>query len=764
MNVFELFGKIAIDSSGAEKGINGAVKHAKGAESKLASTFKKIGAAAAAAFSVRAIVDFGKQCTQAYANIAAEESAFAQIMGDYSETAQAKLNAVADQTGVASTRMTGAMTSLTAKFKGLGYGVEDATTLAADGLLIASDAAAFWDMSLDESMSHLNSFINGSYEGGEAIGLFANDTQMAAFAIEQGIVKDAKAWAKLDEAQRQATRLLYAKQMMENSGATGQAAKEADAYANVMANLKESWRQFQGVVGKPILEKLVLPAMQKLNAFMPTLTESVQNGIVWLETGFEKIKGYFTEVFTEKGIKWDALPDAMSKTFKSIERKVGGWLSGVGQKVQNGWNTTVQPALKSLASTFGIELPDINLGSIFASFTEAYEGVKGTASKFYADVKAAIVKDADGKVQLDATLSGLFDAGVKAMTGLLTTAGNLVTDIVGKITGNEEQAKTIGEVFKDLFGVAGEVVIGIKNDAIAIFDWFVTNGELASVGIAAVAAALGSFAIANPAIAGVTALIALIGALTVDWESFEKNYPALVQMFEDLTGLDFTNVAESLNGFQQAFEKVVGFFKENELVIDMMSVALGAIAFATGHHAVGSALIAYGVGELWKDDGVQKDYAQDLEETGVPRVVQDPFVNNSDSFIDFAAIFHWLADSKKESEKEGTEDPNANGTGASGWNPDLQGMWRYPNMEFGKQDGANSLPGILASLPAQIEAAAKNGSAAGCAEGVGSIQVTGTVTTGHVMLDGSALVGSLLPKINLALGGTMARYAMRGAD
>lgn len=359
LNVFELFGKIVVDNSGAEKGIDKTVKHAKDAESNLSKTFKKIGGMVAAAFSVRAVVDFGKQCTQAYASIAAEESAFAQIMGDYADTAQAKLNAVADQTGVASTRMTGAMTSLTAKFKGLGYNTADATTLAADGLLIAADASAFWDMSLEESMSHLNSFINGSYEGGEAIGLFANDTQMAAYAIEQGIVKDAKAWAKLDEAQRQATRLAYAKQMMESSGATGQAAKEADAYANVMANLKEHWRQFQGIIGKPILEKLVLPAMQKLNNFMPKLNEAVQNGIVWLDEGFGKIKGYFEEVFTEDGINLDALPDALTNMFSDLGRSVGSLLSSFGQKMKNGWNNTVWPMIqKTFKAVFGIELPD----------------------------------------------------------------------------------------------------------------------------------------------------------------------------------------------------------------------------------------------------------------------------------------------------------------------------------------------------------------------------------------------------------------------
>ncbi len=359
LNVFELFGKIAIDSSGAEKGIKNTVNHAKDAEGKLTKTFKKIGTAVAAAFSVKAIVDFGKQCTEAYASIAAEESAFAQIMGDYADTANAKLKAVSDATGVSTTRMTSAMTSLTAKFKGLGYNVEDATTLATDGLLIATDAAAFWDMSLDESMSHLNSFINGSYEGGEAIGLFANDTQMAAYAVEQGIVKDAKAWAELSEAQKQATRLDYAKKMMAESGATGQAAKEADAYANVMANLKEGWRQFLGVVGKPVLEKFVLPAMQKLNDFLPKLTESVTNGIAWLEEGFDKIASYFTEVFTEDGLNMDALPNALKNMFRDLGRGVGSMLTSFGRTLQNGWNSTVWPMIQRVfKAVFGIELPD----------------------------------------------------------------------------------------------------------------------------------------------------------------------------------------------------------------------------------------------------------------------------------------------------------------------------------------------------------------------------------------------------------------------
>lgn len=261
---------------------------------RMSSTFKKIGSAVVAAFAVDKIVDFGKSVVDASATVAAEQSAFEQIMGNYSDNAQAKINEIADATGMVSTRLTPYMTSMTAKFKGLGYDIDDATTLAQDGLTLASDAAAFWDKSLKDSMGALNSFINGSYEGGEAIGLFANDTQLASYAVKQGIVSEAKEWANLDEAKKQATRLQYAQDMMAASGATGQAAKEADQYANVQANLTEKWRQFKSQIGEPLLQNVVIPAMGKLSAGVDKASAAYQKCSKWIsehKTELEIAKG-----------------------------------------------------------------------------------------------------------------------------------------------------------------------------------------------------------------------------------------------------------------------------------------------------------------------------------------------------------------------------------------------------------------------------------------------------------------------------------------
>lgn len=252
------------------------------ASNSMSDSFKRIGTAVATYFAADKIIDFGKQVVDAAASVAAETSAFEQIMGGYSDTAQKKMNEVADNTGMVASRLTPYMTSMTAKFKGLGYDIDDATDLASDGLNLAADAAAFWDMSLDDSMSHLNSFINGSYEGGEAIGLFANDTQMAQYAIQQGLVESTSAWSSLDEATKQATRLEYAQNMMQASGAVGQAAKESSQYANVQANLTEKWRQFKAQIGEPLLENVVNPAMQKLSGLVDKASSGFQKLQKWV--------------------------------------------------------------------------------------------------------------------------------------------------------------------------------------------------------------------------------------------------------------------------------------------------------------------------------------------------------------------------------------------------------------------------------------------------------------------------------------------------
>ena len=140
MELFKLLGTIAVENDSANKAIDETTDKAENASSTMIDSFKKIGAAVLTYFATDKIIDFGKEIVNASATVQAEEAAFAQIMGTYSDEASAKINKIADTTGIVASRLTPYMTSMTAKFKGLGYDVDEATDLASTGLNIAADA------------------------------------------------------------------------------------------------------------------------------------------------------------------------------------------------------------------------------------------------------------------------------------------------------------------------------------------------------------------------------------------------------------------------------------------------------------------------------------------------------------------------------------------------------------------------------------------------------------------------------------------------
>lgn len=66
MELFTLFGKIAVNDKDANKKIDGVTSHAKNAEGKISSAFSKIGKVVAGAFTVGAVVAFEKKIVSTY--------------------------------------------------------------------------------------------------------------------------------------------------------------------------------------------------------------------------------------------------------------------------------------------------------------------------------------------------------------------------------------------------------------------------------------------------------------------------------------------------------------------------------------------------------------------------------------------------------------------------------------------------------------------------------------------------------------------------
>lgn len=324
--IFKLFGTIGLNNGEANKGIDETTGKAQSASGKIAGFFKKAAVAIGTVFAAGKLIDFGKTAVEAAAGAKAVQAQFEQVFGDMQGDAGKMISSMADEFGMVPTRLKPSMTKMTSMFKGLGMDTEKAMTKASDAVRLSADAAAFYDVSYESANQSLASFIKGNYEGGEAIGIFANETQMAQFAIQKGLVGSTAEWSALDEATKQATRLEYAQKMQELGGATGQASREADGFENVMGNVKQAWQDFLALVGGPILAPVVT-ALQKTTEWLQQAGGKVQEFQGWFaglrdevvnSTAFQTL----SDIFQQIADKFTTLKDNMadSGVFDNIKQ------------------------------------------------------------------------------------------------------------------------------------------------------------------------------------------------------------------------------------------------------------------------------------------------------------------------------------------------------------------------------------------------------------------------------------------------------------
>ena len=274
--IFKLFGTIGVDTSQADKAIDNTVDNAEKEVEKIPGFFKKAAQIIGTVFVVDKLIDFGKASVDAAAEAMAIQAQFEQVFGNTQGLAKSTLDQMAKDFGMLPNRLKGPLTTTTSMFKGLGLDTEDAMAQAGIAVTLAADAAAFFDRSYEDANRALNSFIKGNYAGGESIGLFANETQLATWASQNLGIE----WSKLGEADKQMARLQFATAMQESAGATGQASRESEAYQNQVGNLKQAWNDFKVVVGTPMMDTVIQGLMTAVE-WIQKASAGLQDFINW---------------------------------------------------------------------------------------------------------------------------------------------------------------------------------------------------------------------------------------------------------------------------------------------------------------------------------------------------------------------------------------------------------------------------------------------------------------------------------------------------
>lgn len=283
MDLFTLVAKIGLDSKEYEQGIKGAKQGFEKLDTWMVAKAQLIADGVKQAFST--IADFAKDAVTAAADVAAEKAQFAATFEGIEEAANGVLASVSNDTGILATRLQQVGTKAFSQFKGAGIDAAGALSMMDEYTRIAADAAAYYDISLEDADVRLRSFLRGNTEAGDAIGLFTSESQRNSKAVELYGTK----WTNLTEAQKQNLMLNVAQEIYDQSGATGQAAREMDGWVNVVGNLQRVWKDVLAVVGAPFYESLT-PVVQKLSEFLSD--ETVQMRLGMLASSLGDMAGY----------------------------------------------------------------------------------------------------------------------------------------------------------------------------------------------------------------------------------------------------------------------------------------------------------------------------------------------------------------------------------------------------------------------------------------------------------------------------------------
>lgn len=321
LDIFKLTGRIAIDGANdAKNDINGVSQSAEGASSSMMNSFKKVGTVIATVFAIDKIKDFGVKIVQTASEVEAETAQFEAAFKDYAGTAEEMFNRVSEATGIFSTRLKVTGTKAYAQLKGAGLDANVAIEQTETFLNLAADAAAYYDISLEDAETRIRSFMRGNVEAGDAIGLFTSESQRNTYAMETYGEK----WINLTEAQKQMLMLNVAQDIYAQSGAVGQAARESTNLANITGNLKEAWRQFLAVVGQPVLEA-VTPIILKLTEWVTVLRDKLLELTAWVEENRETVEFWKNAILIATGTilgMWAAMKAG------TIIMSIAKWIKG----------------------------------------------------------------------------------------------------------------------------------------------------------------------------------------------------------------------------------------------------------------------------------------------------------------------------------------------------------------------------------------------------------------------------------------------------
>lgn len=323
-NVGTIDFELLLNSNPFNKGLKSATNTIK--SSGIENSLKNIGKLALAAFSVKAIVNFGKECINLGSDLAEVQNVVDVTFGNLNTEVNKFAENAIDKFGLGQTVTKKYVGTFGAMSKAFGFSNKEALAMSETLTGLAGDVASFYNLSSDEAYTKLKSVFTGETETLKDLGVVMTQNALDQYALANGY---SKTTAKMTEQEKVALRYKFVLDKL--SLANGDFARTSDSWANQTRVLSLRFNELKATLGQGFI-----------NIFTP-----IVKGINWVLAKLQVLANAFKS-FTEMIFGNAGGNNSGQSTVSNLATEAAGAsdaVSGIGESAKKSAKD-----LKSLAS------------------------------------------------------------------------------------------------------------------------------------------------------------------------------------------------------------------------------------------------------------------------------------------------------------------------------------------------------------------------------------------------------------------------------
>lgn len=375
----------------------------------ISSLAKKAGVALAAAFSVKKLVDFGKECIDLGSDLAEVQNVVDVTFPSMTAQVDKFAKSAMASFGLSETMAKQYTGTFGAMAKAFGFTEQAAYDMSTTLTGLAGDVASFYNISQDEAYTKLKSVFSGETETLKDLGVVMTQSALDAYALANGY---GKTTAKMSELEKVSLRYAFVQDQL--TAATGDFARTSDSWANQIRIMKLQMQSFMATVGQGLIN-IFTPVIKVIN--------TVIGKLMTLANAFKA----FTELLMGKKSAGAQVTGAGKEATDSLNGAAGA-ANNLADST-TGAGKAAKKAAKEMRSLMGFDVVnklDSNSDSNTDSDSSSNSGGAGGGGISGADLGTGALSEMDSATSAFAEkMAGYFEKIKKAIEPTTTALKNL---------------------------------------------------------------------------------------------------------------------------------------------------------------------------------------------------------------------------------------------------------------------------------------------------------------------------------------------------